>query len=200
MRQDILFAEPTRLMCFALLWRCHWQGMLKIGAHRAKRRMQAYHQTHTRSGHSPWPPSRSPRGFARWKKYVGALAAQSSHLFTSTSMSPFGICQFVNHPIDRPVVMRDAAAPAATVALPAFAKTCPAIHVLSDAWALDPSRLQLYDHCGRPGQCQRENREENQRKHDRPEFARQLVNQSTKPFRTPGTLFKAAVDHRHIKR
>ncbi len=73
-------------------------------------------------------------------------------------------------------------------------------HVPKNAWVLDPSRLQLHDHCGRPGQCQRENHEENQRKHDRPEFARQLANQSPKPFRTPGTLFKTAVDHRHIKR
>jgi len=145
-------------------------------------------------------PFSIPRGFARWKKCVGTLAAQSSHLSTSTSTLPFGICRFASHPINRPAVMHDAAVPAATVVLPAFAKTCPVIHVLNDAWALDPSRLQSHDHCGRPGQCQRKNREENQRKHDRPEFARQLVNQSPKPVRTPGTLFKTAVDHRHIKR
>jgi hypothetical protein len=65
--------------------------------------------------------------------------ALAGHLFTSTSISAFVICQFVGHPINWPAVMREATAPAATVALPAFAKTCPAIHVLKDLWALDPS-------------------------------------------------------------
>ncbi len=78
-------------------------------------------------------------------------SAQIGHLFTSTSIAAFVIRQFVGHPINRPAVMREAAASAAAVVLPAFSNTCPAIHVLKDAWALEPSRLQIHDHCGRPG-------------------------------------------------
>jgi hypothetical protein len=85
-----------------------------------------------------------------------SFPAFTGHLFTLTSMTAFVICQFDGYPINRPAVMREAAAPAATVALPTFAKTCPAIHVLKDLWTLDPSRLQFHDHCGRPGQYQRE--------------------------------------------
>lgn len=82
--------------------------------------------------------------------------AVPGHLFTLTSIPTFAICQFVGHSTNLPAVMLEAAALAATVALPVFAKTCPAIYVLKDLWALDPSRLQFHDHCGRPGQYQHE--------------------------------------------
>lgn len=52
--------------------------------------------------------------------------------------------------------MREAAVAAVTLALPAFAKICLAIHVLKDVWALIPSSLQFHDHGGRPCQYQRE--------------------------------------------